>query len=88
MIDGMSGWNMQVNGWSGLAAASTGWGGTGATAAAPATAANAAATPQGSQSIGITCGICQQPVARQGIFFLAVVLLALAWHFHLHSMLE
>lgn len=88
MFEQMSqGWGLNVNGWSGLAAASTGPQGTGATQAAPATAA-AGATPQGETSMGTTCGICKQPAARQGLFFVGVVLLALAWHFHLHSMLE
>ena len=81
-------WGFGVtSGFSGLAGVSTGPGGTGPTMAAPATAAPGGVA-QGTTSIGITCAVCQMPVVRQGLFLLAVVLLYVFWHAHIHSLLD
>lgn len=55
-----------------------GWSGT------PAVAPNGQASNAG----GSGCSICQNPVAFQGLFIGAVVLILVAWHFHLRAILE
>jgi F0F1-type ATP synthase membrane subunit c/vacuolar-type H+-ATPase subunit K len=76
-----------TSGFSGLSAVSTGPQGTGGTAAAPATATSGGVM-QGVTSLGATCAVCQNPTVRQGLFFLAVVLLAVFWFSHIHSLLD
>lgn len=76
-----------TTGFSGLAAASTGPMGTGASDGAPATAAPGA-TQQGASSIGITCGICNNPVVKMGLFFVAMLAFWIFWHTHLRSVME
>jgi hypothetical protein len=61
--------------------------GTGATQAAPATAMGGGVA-QGMQSIGATCGICQQPAVQQGLFIVAAVFFLVFWHTHLRSMMD
>jgi hypothetical protein len=81
-------WGFQVaSGFSGLSAVSTGPEGTGATQATPATGYGDGMA-QGQMAMGVTCGICQHPTTKQGMFIVAVILIAIAWHFHLYSMLE
>lgn len=76
-----------TTGFSGLAAASTGPMGTGASSAAPATAAPGGVS-QGIQSIGATCGICQMPAVKMGLFLVAIVAFWVFWHSHLKSVME
>lgn len=76
-----------TSGFSGLSAISTGPQGTGPTMAAPATA-SAGGVAQGVTSIGATCAVCQNPTVRQGLFLLALVMLWVFWHTHLHSMMD
>lgn len=76
-----------TTGFSGLSAVSTGPQGTGGTAAAPATA-DAGGVAQGVTSLGATCAVCQHPAVRQGLFLAAIVLAWIAWHTHLHSLLD
>lgn len=84
----MQAWSANyTTGFSGLAAASTGPQGTGSSMAAPATAAPGGVS-QGMQTIGMTCGICQNPMVRAGLFFVAIALLWTFWHTHLKSVME
>lgn len=80
-------WGMQTSGFSGLSAISTGPMGTGATQAAPATA-SAAGVAQGITSLGTSCAFCNSSAGKQMLFFVALVLILVFWHTHLHSMME
>lgn len=89
-MDGQTTWGLQgfgVQGFSGLSGTSTTYQGTAATMAAPATAASGG-VEQGVTSLGVTCGICNSPTGRQGLFLVGIVVLLVGWHFHLYSMLE
>jgi len=76
-----------TTGFSGLAAASTGPQGTGSSQTAPATSAPGGVS-QGIQSIGATCGICQNPIVKAGLFFVAILAFWVFWHTHLKSVME
>jgi len=76
-----------TSGFSGLSGVSTGPQGTGPTMAAPATAA-AGGVAQGITSLGTTCAVCQQPAVKQGLFILAMILLLVFWHTHIHSLMD
>ncbi len=76
-------------GWSGMPAIATTPAGAVGTTAATATAGNPDAGPGAEVAAAMaSCTLCQNPLARQALFFAAVIFLAVAWHSHLRSMLE
>jgi F0F1-type ATP synthase membrane subunit c/vacuolar-type H+-ATPase subunit K len=49
---------------------------------------NGAAQGQGSANSGSSCALCSNPKVQEMLFILAVILIAVGWHFHLFSLLE
>jgi hypothetical protein len=73
----------------------TGWTGTPAVMTyANGTMAGNATLGNASQGVGSnaatlsSCAFCSNPMVQECLFFIAILLLAIGWHFHLYSLLE
>ena len=72
-------------GWTGIPAVVTTAAGT---TAGNATMGNMQGVGQAASNSTTSCALCSNPKVQEGAFIIAIILLAVGWHFHLYSLLE